>query len=87
MGESTLKTNQTITIKDAEKIDITDVEAIISFDEDGILLMTDLGKISIEGENLKIIELNKDKRCVEINGAIKGVFYVCKDAKKKRGFW
>ena len=87
MGETPVKSNQTIIVKGAEKAEISDVDAIISFDEDGILLMTDLGKICIEGENLKIIELNKEKRLIEIHGSIKGLFYEGKESKRKRSFW
>ena len=87
MSDPTKKSNQIITISAAEKIVISEVDSVSAFDDDGILIISDLGKICIEGSELKIIDLNKEKKTIEIIGHIKGVFYLDKGDKKKRGIW
>lgn len=85
--DATKKSSQIITIRSAEKTEIDEVDSIISFDDEGVLIMTELGKICVEGESLQVIDLNKEKKTIEIIGNIKGVFYIDKINKKKRGLW
>ena len=85
--DATKKSSQIITIRSAEKTEIDEVDSIVSFDDEGVLIKTELGKICVEGESLQVIDLNKEKKTIEITGNIKGVFYIDKINKKKRGLW
>ena len=87
MDATIKKSNQIITVSARERIEINEVDSIINFDTEGITIMTQLGKIYVEGNGLEILDLNKEKRSIEIRGNVSGVFYLDKTEKKKRGVW
>ena len=81
-----MQTNQSVLIKDKSTIEIDSVSAVRAFDEDGVLLETSLGLISVEGRELKIENFEKATSEILITGNIHGVFYLeNKEKKKGRG--
>jgi sporulation protein YabP len=74
---------QNIIISDKKKVEINEVTSVRSFDEDGVLLETSLGRISVEGADLRIENFEKLTSKILITGNIYGVFYVEKREKKK----
>ena len=72
-----------ILIFDRKRVEIDSVTAVNSFDEDGILLESSLGKISVEGSDLKIENFEKATATILISGNIVSVFYLEKGEKKK----
>ena len=75
--------SQQILISDRTKAEIDMVSAVISFDEDGVLLESSLGRIAMEGSGLKIENFEKTTGKILISGNISGVFYLQKGEKKK----
>lgn len=75
--------NQRITISDRKSVEVDNVSFVRAFDEDGVLLETPLGKISVEGRELKIENFEKASGKILITGNIIGVFYLEKAEKKK----
>ena len=51
------------------------VISIDSFDEEFLEIDTKLGKVSVEGESLKIEEFIQSSGKIKINGKINGFFY------------
>lgn len=81
-----MKDNQEIVIKDKSNVEINSVTAVRSFDEDGIVVESSLGLISVEGGGLKIENFEKSTTRILVTGNIYGVFYLeNKDKKKGRG--
>ena len=81
-----MKDNQEIVIKDKSNVEINSVPAVRSFDEDGIVVESSLGLISVEGGGLKIENFEKSTTRILVTGNIYGVFYLeNKDKKKGRG--
>ena len=74
-----------INIKDRKCISLDGVINIERFDEKCVSLLSEAGKIEIEGENLKIESLSKDDGTIVVNGSIEGVYY-CKE-KFDQGFF
>ena len=74
---------QKIVISDRNKVEIDSVKAVKSFDEDGVLIESSLGKISIEGKELLIENFEKATGRILITGNIIGVYYLEKAEKKK----
>ena len=58
-----------------EKIGITDVLSVISFDDEQILLETGNGKLCIEGEGLHVTVLSLENGIVRAEGKINGLYY------------
>ena len=75
--------NQRITVSDRKSVEVDNVSSVRAFDEDGVLLETPLGKISVEGRELKIENFEKVSGKILITGNIIGVFYLEKAEKKK----
>ena len=75
--------NQRITVSDRKSVEVDNVSSVRAFDEDGVLLETPLGKISVEGRELKIENFEKASGKILITGNIIGVFYLEKAEKKK----
>ena len=74
---------QEVIITDKSRMEINAVKSVKAFDEDGVLLETDLGNISVEGRELRIENFEKATSRILICGNIIGVFYLEKRQKKK----
>ena len=64
-----------IVIENREKMTISGVTDVLSFDDQIIILETNLGLLTIKGENLKINKLNIDTADFSLNGKISGMSY------------
>ena len=60
----------TITITDQSQLTMNDVLHIVSFDEDGVSIMTKQGKVIVEGTKLKVESLSKETETILISGEI-----------------
>ena len=77
--------DQELVIKDRKSISLDGVISIESFNDDYLVLKTQGGNLSIEGEGLRIDSLNKDDGKISVVGRINGVFY--SDGSAKQGLF
>ena len=75
--------NQTVCITDKERVEIDSVVSVRTFDEEGVLLETSLGLLSVEGRDLRIENFEKATKRILILGNITSVYYLEKKEKKK----
>lgn len=75
--------NQNVVIEDRNRISITGVEQVDSFNENTIILLTIKGGITIKGEDLNISKLNLDEGNVRITGLINSFTYNNKELVSK----
>ena len=66
---------QNIILENREKMSITGVSDVLSFDDQIIIVETELGLLTIKGENLKINKLNIDTSDFTLNGKINSMAY------------
>ena len=66
---------QKLTVNDRKQIMLDGVSNVIAFDESYVMLDTDMGRVTIEGQNLKIDSLTKSDRTVIIIGTFNGIYY------------
>lgn len=71
---------QNVFMENRERIKITGVSDVISFDDNFVEAETELGNMLIKGENLKIEKLNLEERELSLNG----YFYSCEYAETKK---
>lgn len=84
MSEDRLKfKNQNIIIEDRNKMSISGVEQVDSYNENTIVLSTIKGGISIKGEGLNISKLNIDDGSVRISGLVNSLTYISKEGAPK----
>ncbi|AYE34477.1 sporulation protein YabP [Clostridium septicum] len=73
-----------ITLENRKKLTLTGVEEVISFDDEKILLNTNLGSLTIRGEELKMNKLDVQNGDVIIVGRIASMIYSGKEVKKEK---
>ena len=68
-----------------QKLSITGVSEVISFDELAVMLKTQCGDMAIEGKDLRIAVLEIDAGIVVLSGTVSGVYYYEPRNKEKSG--
>lgn len=74
---------QNIILENRSKLTITGVLDVLSFDDQIIVVETELGLLTIKGENLRINKLSIDSSEVIVEGDIINLGYTEKDLDKK----
>ena len=64
-----------VTIKNRELLEIDGIDSVSAFDESFVALNCSSGVITVEGEDMKIEDLSKEKGNVRIVGKINGVAF------------
>ena len=72
--DQVINNRATLIIKDKKTLTLDGVKHVLSFYEDAITLDTELGRVTVEGRNLKIESLSKEGEIL-IEGEIEGAFY------------
>ena len=79
----TTNTIQNVILENREKLTISGVLDVISFDDQIVIVETDLGLLTVKGDNLRINKLSLDTSEVIIEGEILSLSYSQKDLEKK----
>ena len=58
-----------------ERLTVSGVEDVVNFDDCGVVLKTVMGILSVDGAEMRIINLNVDTKDIEIAGKINGIIY------------
>ena len=76
---------QNIVLENREKLNITGILDVFSFDDQIIIIETELGLLTIKGENLKINKLSLDTSDFVVDGRINSLNYSETDIGVKKG--
>lgn len=76
---------QNLILENREKLNISGVLDVLSFDDQIVILETELGLLTVKGENLRINKLSLDTAEVIVDGEIYNLGYSEKDLEKKSG--
>ena len=76
---------QNLILENREKLSISGVLDVLSFDDQIIIVETELGLLTIKGENLRINKLSIDTQEVIVEGDICSLNYSQKDLDKNSG--
>lgn len=74
---------QNLVLENREKLSISGVNDVLSFDDQIVILETQLGLLTVKGENLRINKLSIDCEEVVIEGEINNLAYSEKDIDRK----
>lgn len=77
------KTIQNIILENREKLSVSGVKDILTFDEEEIILDTALGVLEIRGSNLKVEKLSTDTGEIIAKGNIGEMLYTKETVAKK----
>ena len=75
---------QNLVLENREKLSISGVIDVLSFDDQVVIIETELGLLTIKGENLRINKLSIDTSEVIVEGEIYNLAYSENDLKDKK---
>ncbi|MDR0979225.1 MAG: sporulation protein YabP [Lachnospiraceae bacterium] len=76
---------QNVILENRGKLSISGVLDVLSFDDQIVILETELGLLNVKGDNLRINKLSIDTSEVIVEGDIISLAYSEKDYEKKGG--
>ena len=76
---------QNLILENRGKLSISGVLDVLSFDDQVIMVETELGLLMIKGENLRITKLSIDTSEVIVEGNISYLAYSNKEVEKNKG--
>ena len=78
--------NQNIVLEHREKLSVSGVEHVTSFNEDTVVMETTEGILTIKGSDLDMNRLNLDDGNVTVQGRIYAILYSDSSSGKGMGF-
>ena len=78
---------QNLILENREKLSVTGVNDVLSFDDQVVIIETELGLLTVKGENLKINKLNIDTSEVIVEGRIDNLSYSEHQTKSEGGIF
>ena len=66
---------QQLSLTDRKKLSVTAVAEVKSFDENLVVLLTDLGELSIHGQGLQLKDLSVQEGRAAVEGEISALIY------------
>lgn len=76
---------QNLVLENRNKLSISGVKDVLSFDDQVVIMETELGLLTIKGENLKINKLSIDTQEVIVEGEINNLGYSDYSKKEQDG--
>lgn len=83
--EEKMGTSHKIMLNNREKGTITGILDVLSFDENTIVLDTDMGLLTIRGKDLHVSRLTLEKGEIDIEGRTDSLTYSSNEAHRKSG--
>lgn len=80
-----IKMPHSVMIEDRGKMTVTGVSDVDSFDEQTMIIYTDLGELTVRGKGLHISRLNTETGELNITGTVAAIAYT-DDRAKSTGF-
>lgn len=76
---------QNLILENRGKLSISGVLDVLSFDDQVVILETELGLLTVKGENIRINKLSIDTSEVIVEGTISSLSYSDKEMEKTKG--
>ena len=76
---------QNLVLENREKLNVSGVNDVLSFDDQVVIVETELGLLTVKGENLKINKLSIDTSEVIVEGRINNLTYSDHQVKTEGG--
>ncbi len=86
MDDNIISVNHGIILDKRNKLEISGVKDVLSFNDDCLVLSTVMGAINIKGENLKITSFNNENGDLSASGKVVAVIYT-DDTVADEGFF
>ena len=74
---------QNLILENREKLNVSGVLDVLSFDDQIVIVETELGLLTVKGENIRINKLSLDTSEIVVEGEINSLAYSNKELDKK----
>ena len=75
MEDGRIMKEHRLTMVNRENCTLSGVSEVLSFDEETVILCTDVGKLTIHGKELKVLDLDVEKGKLTVEGRIESLIY------------
>lgn len=82
--EENIRVNQNIILEDRKKLTLTGVKDVLNFDEETVILDTALGKLTVKGSHLHILNFDTQSGDLTAEGRVHALVYTTDE--KSGGF-
>ena len=83
MAEERLTLPHKLTLNEGTQLTMTGVHEVLNFDENVVIVRTDLGKLLIQGQDLKLKPLSPEGGQIRIEGTVTALQY--EQSREPRG--
>lgn len=83
--EENIRVNHNIIVEDRKKMTLTGVKDVLSFDEETVVLDTSLGRLTVKGAGLHIINFDTKSGDLSAEGRLYALVYTTEE--KSGGFF
>ncbi len=84
MAEQNFQLPHKLTLDERQRLTMTGVTEVVSFDDTAVVLNTVLGTLEVQGQQLKLKTLSLDGGQVAVEGHINALYY--EELREKRSF-
>ena len=84
MGEERMELPHKLTLNERRQLNMTGVREVISFDETAVLLRTNMGVLTVQGNGLQLKTLSLDGGQVAVEGTVSALHY---EEERTAGDW
>ena len=74
-GGGLVQENHSLRLTERKNLSVTGVTEVVRFDEDAVVLQTDMGTLTVQGEQLQLKELSVEGGRVTVEGTISALSY------------
>lgn len=80
MLEESVRSNHSIIIENRKKITMTGVKDVLSFDEETVILETSMGRLTVKGAGLHILNFDTESGEITAEGKIYAAVYTAEES-------
>ena len=84
MGENQMHLPHRLTLNERRQLSMTGVSEVVSFDENAVVLRTELGTLVIQGKELQLKTLSTEGGQVAVEGHVAALVY---EEPRQKGGW
>lgn len=87
MSQMEMQTNiiQNVILENRKKLTLTGIKDVLSFDDEVVVVESELGLINIKGVDLRVNKISVESGDVVVEGTIRAIEYSDKDIGPKQG--
>ena len=75
MTNESMQLPHKLTLNDRNKLTLTGVNEVLSFDEQAVTMRTTLGLLTVHGQNLQLKKLSEEGGQVAVEGTVSALIY------------